>query len=247
VTSLLAQLAQLAPTVVLCAAVVVFPVLFFIDAPYGRYQRSGWGPAMPARWAWVLMESPSVWLFALLWLSNPQVGEPMVTGLGALWLMHYLQRTLVYPALMRGASKPTAVATVGLALVFNLLNASGNAAALHGRPFDAFFVVGCVLFVAGFGVNLHADAVLRGLRKPGETGYAIPQTGLYRYITSPNYLGEVLEWLGFALAAQTGAAWAFAIFTFANLAPRARAHQRWYREKFAAYPASRRKLVPFIW
>ena len=38
---------------------VSFVVLLFISAPYGRHVRDGWGPVMPARLAWVLMEAPS--------------------------------------------------------------------------------------------------------------------------------------------------------------------------------------------
>ena len=32
-----------------------------------------------------------------------------------------------------------------------------------------------VLFVFGMVVNIHSDHILRNLRKPGETGYKIPQ------------------------------------------------------------------------
>jgi hypothetical protein len=39
----------------------------------------------------------------------------------------------------------------------------------------------------------------------------------------------------------------FALFTAANLAPRALANHRWYHEKFADYPPERRRLIPFIW
>ncbi len=236
-----------APVIVLVAAACVFPILLFVTAPYGRHQRAGWGPTMPARWGWVVMESPSVFLFAVLWAENPQHAEPMVTALGLVWFLHYTQRTFVFPFLMRGGDRPNAVVTVAIAIVFNTLNASGNAAALTARPVDAAFVVGLALFAVGFATNLHADAVLRGLRKPGETGYAIPYGGAYRLVTSANYLGELCEWIGFALAAQTLAAWAFAAFTFANLAPRARANQRWYRERFPDYPRDRKILVPWVW
>ncbi len=70
---------------------------------------------------------------------------------------------------------------------------------------------------------------------------------LFSWVTSPNYFGEMVEWVGFALAAQTLAGWAFAVFTFANLAPRAVAHHKWYRATFADYPTSRRALIPFVW
>ena len=38
-----------------------------------------------------------------------------------------------------------------------------------------------------------------------------------------------------------------AVFTFANLAPRAWSHHKWYRKKFPDYPKQRRAVIPFIW
>ncbi len=87
---------------------------------------------------------------------------------------------------------------------------------------------------------------LRNLRKPGETGYKIPFGGLYGVVSCPNYLGEILEWVGFAIAASTAPGWAFAFFTASNLVPRAVAHHRWYLEKFADYPTRRRAILPFL-
>jgi 3-oxo-5-alpha-steroid 4-dehydrogenase 1 len=239
--------ASIAPWIVLVAAAASFPLLFLVDAPYGRHQRAGWGPTIPARWGWVIMESPSVFLFAAVWLANPDAGDPLVIALAAMWLLHYAQRTFVFPFLMRGADRRNAVVTIALAIGFNVLNAVGNAAALRPRGFDAAFAIGAAVFVAGAAINLHADAVLRGLRRPGETGYAIPHGGAYRFVTAANYLGEVLEWIGFAIAAQTLAAWAFALFTFANLAPRARSNHRWYHARFPDYPRARKRLIPYLW
>lgn len=239
--------AHVAPWVVLITAAFVFPILFFIPAPYGRHFRSGWGPALGAKTGWVLMEWPSVFLFALVWVANPLFGTPMVTALGIVWLVHYVQRTFIFSLLIRGAQRQQSVLTVGMAVVFNFLNATGNAAALTDRPIDAPFVAGVAVFAFGFVLNLHSDHVLRSLRKPGETGYKIPYGGGYRLVSAPNYLGEILEWVGFAIAAQTLAGWAFAAFTFANLAPRALSNHRWYREKFPDYPGNRRALIPFIW
>ena len=241
------ELARLAPAILLVASAIVFAVLFFIDAPYGRHRRGGWGPTIPARWSWIVMESPSVFLFGALWLANPDLRAPVVAILGALWLAHYVQRTFVFPFLLRGGERREPIVIAASALAFNVLNATGNAVALRGRSIDPAFVVGVIVFALGFAINLHADHVLRTLRAPGETGYKIPHGGAFRWVTSANYLGECLEWLGFAIAAGTLAAWAFAAFTFANLAPRARSHQRWYRARFADYPRDRRILIPYLW
>jgi hypothetical protein len=240
-------LARAAPWVVLAAAAVVFPLLLVVTAPYGRHFRPGWGPVLGSRLAWMAMEWPSVFVFALVWFANPAFGTPMVLALGALWLIHYLQRTFVFSLLLRGSGRRQPVLTVVLAEVFNLLNATGNAAALGDRPLDVAFLAGVALFAGGFALNVHSDHLLRALRAPGESGYRIPFGGGFTWVTAPNYLGEIVEWIGFALAAQTLAAWAFAAFTVANLAPRALAHHRWYRERFPDYPRQRRVLVPFLW
>ena len=62
-----------------------------------------------------------------------------------------------------------------------------------------------------------------------------------------DYLGEVMAWAGFAVMTGAPAAWAFAVYTVANLAPRAGAHQTWYRQTFTDYPKERRALIPFVW
>lgn len=244
--SLVEPLVQVAPKVVLIMGGLVFPILFFINAPYGRYYRQGWGPSLSSRVGWVIMESPSVFLFAAVWLANPAFGDPLVVALGLLWLTHYVQRTFVFTALIKGG-KPHAVLTVGMAIFFNVLNAAGNAGSFTARGFDLPFFVGAAIFLGAMALNLHSDHVLRNLRGPGETGYKIPTRGAFAWVSAPNYLGELLEWVGFAIAAQTLAAWAFAAFTFANLAPRAVANHRWYRETFPDYPKSRKALIPFVW
>jgi hypothetical protein len=40
---------------------------------------------------------------------------------------------------------------------------------------------------------------------------------------------------------------AFAVWTFANLAPRARSHHAWYYTNFPEYPKNRKALIPWIW
>jgi len=40
---------------------------------------------------------------------------------------------------------------------------------------------------------------------------------------------------------------AFAVWTIANLAPRARSNHKWYRETFPDYPENRKALLPGVW
>ncbi|MFN0215452.1 MAG: 3-oxo-5-alpha-steroid 4-dehydrogenase [Saprospiraceae bacterium] len=96
------------------------------------------------------------------------------------------------------------------------------------------------------GINWHSDNILLRLRKPDTTGYAIPQGGLFKWVSCPNHFGEMLEWIGFALMSWCLPALSFAVWTIANLAPRALAHHRWYKATFEDYPKERKTLVPFI-
>ena len=111
---------------------------------------------------------------------------------------------------------------------------------------DPRFWLGAALFLVGFAINLQADQILRNLRQPGDTGYSVPQGGLFRWITSPNYLGEILEWTGWAIATWSMPGLAFALWTAANLIPRARDHHRWYQAHFDDYPRARRVIVPYV-
>jgi steroid 5-alpha reductase family enzyme len=102
------------------------------------------------------------------------------------------------------------------------------------------------LFALGVYINIQSDNILLNLRKPGESGYKIPYGGMFRYVSSPNYLGEIIEWTGYALACWSLPALSFAVWTIANLVPRAIAHHRWYQRQFSDYPAERKALIPFV-
>lgn len=237
----------------LALAGLAFVALFFFAAPYGRHARAGWGPSVGARLGWVLMEIASPLVFLGFFLLGSARGVASYVFLG-LWLAHYLHRAVLYPLSLPSTAKPMPLSVAGLGLCFNLVNAATNGYALFflaDTPaswlLDPRFLLGVALFAAGFALNRWSDAILRGLRKPGETGYKIPQGGPYRLVSSPNYLGEMIEWLGWALLTWSLAGLAFAAWTVANLAPRARTNHRWYRERFPDYPHERRALVPFVW
>jgi len=112
---------------------------------------------------------------------------------------------------------------------------------------DPRFILGAILFVAGYIINRWADNTLRELRRPGEIGYKIPYGGLYRFISCPNYFGEILEWFGWAIATWSLPGLAFAVWTSANLAPRAWSHHKWYHAEFSEYPLERKALIPGVW
>ena len=141
-----------------------------------------------------------------------------------------------------------------IALLFNLPNAYLNARWLsHFGNYslewlwDPRFLAGTALFFGGMAVNWQADRILRELRKPGESGYKIPVGGLYGLVSCPNYLGEIIEWTGWAIATWSLPGLMFALYTAANLVPRARANHQWYRQTFNDYPKSRKAVLPLIY
>lgn len=232
-------------------AVVTFVALRFITAPYGRYERAGWGVTVPARVGWLVMESVSPVLFAVVFLAGPRRADLVPLVLFAMWQTHYLYRAFIYPFLLRGGTRMPAVVML-LAVAFNVLNASVNAywVGTLGRYRDDWlldprFLIGAVLFAGGLILHVWADRKLRRLRASGN-GYQVPYGGAYRWVSCPNYLGEIVEWTGWAIATWSLAGLAFALYTTANLAPRAIDHHAWYRREFPAYPPERRALIPYV-
>jgi len=229
---------------------VVLLSLLLVTAPYGRHHRAGWGPTLPNRVAWFLMELPALLVItALVWVSpardQPQAWVPL-----SFWVFHYGYRTLAYPLLMRPSQQTFPVLLVGFAVAFNCLNGYNNALALIAAGEQAAplltprFLLGAALFIAGFIIHAQSDRIIRKLRRPGESGYAIPRGGMFRWVGSPHYFGEIVQWTGWAVMTWSLAGLAFALFTFCNLAPRAISNQRWYRATFVDYPPERRILIP---
>ena len=238
---------------VIGTAVIVFVALFFVTAPYGRYASTAWGLTFSNRTGWAVMESPAAIGFAVVYVLGQHAWEPMPLALAALWMAHYIHRSFIYPFRLKAAQKQMPIAVAAMAIVFNLINAYLNArwiSHLGSYPDSAMlgwpFLLGVLGFAGGMALNLHSDAILFSLRKPGETGYSVPRGGGYRLVSMPNYLGELLEWASWAFATQSLAGLSFFVFTFANLVPRAVANHKWYQQTFPEYPKGRRAVIPWV-
>lgn len=235
------------------AGAISFLALLWVTAPYGRHARKGWGPTVPNRIGWIVMESPAVIVFGAVYVVGPLRAEPAPLVLLAAWMLHYVYRAFIYPLRIRSSTKRMPVAIMGMALTFNVVNAYLNARWISalgpyedGAGVDGWLWVGLGVFLVGWLLNQSADNRLIAMRREAPTGYHIPHGGAFRFVTCPNYLGEIIEWCGFALASRSPAALAFVMFTIANLAPRARAHHRWYHQEFPDYPPERKALIPFV-
>lgn len=237
---------------------IVFFALQKITAGYGMMYSSVWGPTIGNREGWVLMELPAFAGLLIIWLLSPRALETGAAVCAALFEVHYFQRTFIFPLLLRGRSRmPWAIILCGV--LFNLVNAYLIGGWLfHLAPKGMYeahwlrswqFIVGTVIFFVGMAINLQSDYIVRHLRKPGDTRHYIPRGGMYRYVTSANYLGELTEWAGFAIMTWSLAGAVFFFWTFANLAPRAKKiHARYLSEFGDEYRSlGRRYLIPFIY
>jgi 3-oxo-5-alpha-steroid 4-dehydrogenase 1 len=212
------------------------------------------------RLAWICMESVALFGFwgTLLWMADSLSGTAWLAVV--MWSVHYINRALIYPWRTHAISKRMPVVVMLFALLFNSVNSFVNGVYIASdqiEPAGQMLIAGTgsielralaglLIFLLGFSINLRADNVLLALRSTGDEGYSIPRGGLFERVSCPNFLGEIVEWIGFAIFCWTLPALAFAVWTAANLVPRALAHHRWYRENFAEYPVRRKALVPSL-
>jgi len=233
------------------------------------------GIFVDARVGWVAFESPNlIWSAVCYAHRDEAVFGPTNALLLTLFVAHYVNRGIVYPLFATGRRRRKLPVEVVLsAAAYTACNGYLQAQNLCRFQFfpnrqhfaEPSFLAGLAMFVIGVAINIHSDLILTGLKEKGSVKddendndndsqgsdlYRIPHGGMFRYVSAPHYLGEIVEWAGFAvMASNSVAAWSFAVFTAANLVPRAVAHHDWYNRRFPdAYPQLRRKaIVPFLW
>lgn len=236
-------------------AVMVFISLFFIVAPYGRYFRRSFGPSVNGSLGWIIMEAPALLVFVAFFIADIGVATLVQIVFLVMWTTHYLDRSFIYPIRLRISPKPLPLIVLMTGFGFNVMNAYLNSeyivvnAPKYSETWfhDTRFIAGFTLFIFGFIVNRHSDYMLYRIRSIFRQEYSIPQGGLYRWISCPNYLGEIIMWSGWAVSTWSPVAAAFSLWTVANLVPRARSHHQWYQQNFTDYPSERRAIIPWIW
>ena len=230
-----------------------FVYLFYESAPYGRHIKEGWGIEIPARLGWVVMESPSVILmiiYALIVRDQLQIIHKVFL---LIWLTHYIHRTFIYPFLIEMTNPKMPISIACSAFFFNLVNVSIQAFGIfyfteysENWISSSTFIIGLSIFLLGMYINIRSDYIIVAMKKRNGPGYHIPQTFLYKYLSAPNYFGEIIEWLGWAILTWSISGVVFLIWVIANLFPRAIAHHRWYKNKFDNYPKNRKAIIPGI-
>lgn len=234
-------------------AAATFILLLKVTAPYGRHTKSNWGPMINNRIAWIMMEIPALLLPLIFFFLGD--GEKSVTVwiFISLFTFHYFNRVVIFPFRLKTKGKKMPLVIALMAICFNLVNGFsigyflGNFAGDYTISWlsDWRFIIGIILFFTGLTINWKADNTLINLRKKS-SGYQIPRAGLFEYISCPNHFGEIVEWIGFAILTWCLPGLSFAVWTMANLLPRALDHHKWYKGHFDDYPKNRKAVIPFL-
>ncbi|MFW9865115.1 MAG: methyltransferase [Candidatus Thorarchaeota archaeon] len=235
------------------SSIAFFIVLFFITAGYGQHVNKKWGPTINNKLGWVIMEIPTVIIYIVYYVIGDRKTEVVPIVFLTIWLLHYCQRTFIFPLLIHGKD-PMPITIILMGITFNGINTYLQARWINtfSSPYavswliNPLFIIGLIIFLSGFIINLSSDRIIRNLRAPGETEYKIPYGGMFRYVSCPSYFGEITEWVGWAIMTWSVPGLVFAVWTFANLVPRARSNHLWYKKTFPNYPKKRKALIPWI-
>lgn len=170
------------------------------------------------------------------------------------FVFHYMNRALIYPSRLQLQGKRIPLSVLLPSLLFYVINGylvGYYFGALRQYPvewlWDPRFITGMAMFVIGLLINVHAEHILINLRRPGEGSYKIPRGGLFRRLSCPNYFGEILEWVGFAIMSWSLMGVVYALWVALPLIAQALRVHRWYQQQFGeAYPARRRAVIPYL-
>lgn len=239
-------------------APIVFVALYFVKAGYGQFRTKGWGFSINNKIGWVLMEVPVFILMTLLCVYSDRYNSLPHLLFFALFQLHYFQRTFIFSFLIKGRSKiPLTIILMGV--FFNVVNVTMQGGWIFYISPEQYytdawlttpqFIIGTILFFVGMWINIQSDSIIRGLRKRGDTKHYIPKGGMFKYVSSANYFGEILEWVGFAILTWSLSGAVFVLWTIANLTPRAAAIYKSYTQKFGTKftDLKLKRIFPFIY
>ncbi len=232
----------------------------FVASPYGRFASDQYGINLNPKLGWWLMEIPATVVFVWFYAQGPQALELTPLVLGAIWMIHYGNRGWFFPLSIRVAKDKRSsfsVMVMAMGMFVTSIHAYLNATFFteyaphltNAWLGDPRFLVGVVIYYCGFALILSSESIVRHLRDPqaaGATDYKIPYGGGYRFVSSPQYLGELIAWAGFSIMTWGLPGVMIFLISAGNLVPRAFATHQWYREKFPDYPAERKALIPYV-
>ena len=107
--------------VLIAIAILIFPMVLKIVAPYGRHITTSWGPLINNKVGWIIMESPALLFFAGFFLLGTNHHNLLPWIFFAFWMIHYINRTLIFPFRLHTKGKKMPVTIVLMAIFFNFM------------------------------------------------------------------------------------------------------------------------------
>lgn len=243
-----------------------FPLIFDLKMiNYGKFL----SPArkiflLPASYAWFIFEFPNI-LFSIYFMATGTYNFYSVNFiLFLMFFAHYIHRDLIYPLKLSGIGRKVPLEIISSAFLFCIFNGYLQTKTLLNDCkykeiiiYNSHFYIGIVLFCLGMWINIKSDNILLQIKKKnlqnlkiegndGSNAYSVPSEFLFKYVYSPHYFGEILEWTGFGIAGWNFNGFLFAFSTFNILLPRAIANRKYYKNKFKEFDDNRKALIPLL-
>lgn len=236
-------------------AIISFFAQCWKPMPYGKHSEANGSCNLPVRMANIAVHLiPGFVFFTITYFTGLHFNSPVNITLFILFIVHYLSRGVITPLVAKYSEARVVIWVPMHALLLNMvyhyINAEfiGSVDYCRGYFYDPRFIIGATLFVIGFIVNRISDTQVIFLRKSRKDhSYLIPRGFLFNLISCPNYFGEGLQWLGWAVMTWSLAGFVWWLYTESVFVPRARHNHNWYKNQFLNYPHYRRALIPLIY
>ena len=131
-------------------------------------------------------------------------------------------------------------------ITFTLLSSLIIFTSNHSGNLEIYDYIGIITWISGLFIEVVADKQKSDFKNDISNKNKFISTGLWKYSRHPNYLGEIIEWLGFYIMTLSFPAFIFVIWTMANLIPRSLSNHAWYKNNFPNYPKERKAIIPFM-
>src|SRR5499427_10391608 len=233
-------IACVAVQLVLAAILVVGEVSGRLRLPYSKF---GTGVGVNSRIGLALAYTTPIIIYIAFWIEGGAPQSPYHLIVLAAFLFHFIRRILEI-LFVNSYSRPTPLrALVPIALLYGGVASSSAFFQVHtsGQPTSSpTFMLGIVVFSLGELLNGYHHWLLARLR--------LPRGGLFGWVASPHYFGEILSFVGYAMMSDLLPVWGNALVVFAYLSSRANSNLKWYqREMPLRIPIGWRRLVPFAY
>ena len=134
-------------------ALIVLPINLIYKAPYGKHSTKKWGKSIDNKTGWILMELPALLTCPLIYFTITEEINLNVVFI-VLWIIHYFNRTIIYPLRIKTKGKKIPIAIVASAFFFNMVNGVFNGYFLTLVQFESisefYLILGFIIFIGCF-------------------------------------------------------------------------------------------------